>query len=139
MAVKCILSRADVAKLAQQTSGSGPEGVITAIIRRAMLDATKGSRSALQFFESDDYRHYIELLGLPSDWLPDGIVRVKEHKPMVTQQELQKLREKQRETLDDLIRLRALREGITYTASLARWVKEKPEYFEEYSLSTRKA
>jgi hypothetical protein len=60
----------------------GPHGLILAIIAMAMKDAIdpaahcRPHRSdALAYFESDWYRHHLAALGLPGDWLPDGIER----------------------------------------------------------------
>lgn len=58
---------------------NGPQGLIVAIIDQATKDFKIGGRaakSAREYFDSDLYQHHLQVLGLPSDALPE-IVREK--------------------------------------------------------------
>lgn len=52
---------------------AGPRALLAAVIARAALDLADGDPAAAGFFLSKDYRHYLELIGLPGDYLPDGV------------------------------------------------------------------
>ena len=58
---------------------SGPRGLIVAIIAHAARDALNAStpsrdkRSAINYFQSDEYQHHLQLLELPPEWMPEGV------------------------------------------------------------------
>lgn len=54
----------------------GEEGLVTAIIHQALVDAIDGRPDAIAYFDSWWYRHHLSILGLPEDWLPDALERV---------------------------------------------------------------
>ena len=56
---------------------NGADGLVLAIIATATKDVygLAYRDDALRYFQSDLYRHHLGLLGLPLDWLPDGIGR----------------------------------------------------------------
>jgi len=56
---------------------NGAEGLVLAIICQGMKDVygLAYRDDALEYFESDAYLHHLTWLGLPLDWLPDGIER----------------------------------------------------------------
>ena len=62
---------------AMQSFGAGrPNGeraLVVAIIGYAARDAADGDAAAARWFLSDGYRWYLELLGLPPEWLPEGL------------------------------------------------------------------
>jgi hypothetical protein len=47
---------------------------VAAIIGYAARDALDGDAGAAAWFQSADYRWYLDLLGLPPEWLPVGLV-----------------------------------------------------------------
>lgn len=56
----------------------GEKGLLVAIIARAAMDA-KGSdwqlrEDAMKYFAGENYKADLQLLGLPSDLLPEGVV-----------------------------------------------------------------
>lgn len=55
----------------------GDRGLLLAIIGQAYLDALRGDDEALEYFDSDLYRHHLETLGLNTSWLPEGLTRYK--------------------------------------------------------------
>ena len=63
---------------------AGPDGLIMAVLVQAIKDAIDPGRvaepyqdEAALYFCSDTYKHHLGVLGLPGDWLPAGIERVK--------------------------------------------------------------
>ena len=67
--------RRAVATYQAATGKAGPRALIVAIFARAALDLADGDPAAARFFLSRDYRHYLELIELPADYLPDGVTR----------------------------------------------------------------
>lgn len=70
--------RSPIRRAIQTFQGQGPEGpraLVTAIIGRAAADLADGDAGAAAFFLSEDYRHYLGLIGLPADYLPAGVTR----------------------------------------------------------------
>lgn len=63
--------------LTQARKIGGYAGILYAIIAQARIDAgdsnSKEKADALKYFGGEAYRLHLELLGLPSDWLPEGI------------------------------------------------------------------
>ncbi len=57
---------------------NGAEGLLIAVIGVAADDARRGpahaQADAMEYFGGDWYRHSLGLLGLPDDWLPEGVV-----------------------------------------------------------------
>ncbi len=62
-----------------QSFGAGrPQGeraLVVAVIGHAARDAVEGDAGAAAWLLSDSYRFYLELLGLPPEWLPKGLDR----------------------------------------------------------------
>lgn len=58
-------------------SVSGEQGLLLSIIEVAAIDAKSKRRErridAAKYFAGAVYRRHLELLGLPTDWMPDGI------------------------------------------------------------------
>jgi hypothetical protein len=58
---------------------AGPYALVGAIIRQAAWDVQHGkptlAADAWEYFEGPDYRHHLELLGLPGYRLPVGVTR----------------------------------------------------------------
>ena len=52
---------------------NGARALVTAIIGYAARDALDGDTGAARWFLSDGYRFYLDLLGLPPEWLPAGL------------------------------------------------------------------
>jgi hypothetical protein len=57
----------------QGQKAAGPRALVIAVIGRAALDLDQGDPAAAGFFLSEDYRRYLELIGLPADYLPAGV------------------------------------------------------------------
>ena len=55
------------------TGKAGPRALVVAILARAALDLADDDPAAALFFLSKDYWHYLELVGLPADFLPAGV------------------------------------------------------------------
>ena len=62
---------------------NGERALLAAVVAQACKDAFSQSAKAaaarddaLQFFCSSDYQRHLAALGLPGDWLPDGIKRI---------------------------------------------------------------
>ncbi len=54
---------------------TGERALIVAIIGYAARDALDGDVGAAAWLLSDGYRWYLELLGLPAEWLPEDLDR----------------------------------------------------------------
>ena len=54
---------------------NGERALVVAIIGYAARDAADGDAGAAAWFLSAGYRWYLELLGLPPEWLPEGLDR----------------------------------------------------------------
>ena len=54
---------------------NGERALVVAIIGYAARDAADGDAGAARFLLSPDYRRYLELAGLPPEWLPAGVTR----------------------------------------------------------------
>jgi hypothetical protein len=54
------------------------EGLVTAVIALAANDASKAEHrnDALEYFQSETYKTHLQFLGLPDDFLPEGLVGV---------------------------------------------------------------
>jgi len=52
---------------------NGERALVVAIIGYAARDAAGGDAGAARWFLSDGYRWYLSLLGLPPEWLPEGL------------------------------------------------------------------
>ena len=59
----------------QGQRGRGPEALFVAVMGAAAVDLANGDQGAAQYFLSDTYRHHLELVGLPAEYLPDGVTR----------------------------------------------------------------
>ena len=57
------------------SGATGPRALVVAIIGYAARDALDGDVAAARFLLSPGYRRYLELAGLPPDWLPAGVTR----------------------------------------------------------------
>ena len=57
------------------SGATGPRALVVAIIGYAARDALDGDAAAARFLLSPGYRRYLELAGLPPDWLPAGVTR----------------------------------------------------------------
>jgi hypothetical protein len=68
--------RRAVATYHAATGKAGPRALVVAILARAALDLADGDPAAARFFLSKDYRHYLELIELPADYLPAGVTAV---------------------------------------------------------------
>lgn len=68
--------RRAVATYHAATGKAGPRALVVAILARAALDLADGDPAAARFFLSRDYRHYLELIELPADYLPAGVTHV---------------------------------------------------------------
>ena len=64
---------------------AGERGLLLAIIRQAVIDYQRGTRSQRQsaavYFASDAYRAHLVWLGLPPEWLPLGVSGVHLQRP----------------------------------------------------------
>jgi hypothetical protein len=70
------MRRSTLGRAFQTFQGRGPAGpraLVIAVIGRAALDLDQGDPAAAGFFLSEDYRRYLELIGLPADYLPTGV------------------------------------------------------------------
>jgi len=52
---------------------AGPTALLTAVIWQAVDDYFKGDQTAGRYLAGPVYRQHLELLGLPTDWLPEGV------------------------------------------------------------------
>jgi hypothetical protein len=52
---------------------AGPAGLLSAIIHQALLDYHHGDITAAEYFDSSIYKQHLDLLGLPSGWLPETV------------------------------------------------------------------
>lgn len=52
---------------------TGPSGLLVSVIDLAARDARAGMEDAIDYLRSDWYREHLDWLGLPNDWLPDGV------------------------------------------------------------------
>ena len=59
----------------QANHGNGPRSLLLAVIGVAVLDLADQDRAqaAAVYFLSPAYRHHVEALGLPGDYLPAGV------------------------------------------------------------------
>ena len=67
-------------RMGSESTVTGPEGVILRIIGKATEDyyhpkSELWRLDAIEFFQGELYQHYLGLLDLPVDLLPDGIER----------------------------------------------------------------
>lgn len=72
------MARNQIGRALQSFSVNGPTGeraLVAAIIGYAARDALDGDAGAAAWLLSDGYRFYLELLGLPPEWLPAGLAR----------------------------------------------------------------
>lgn len=46
-----------------------------AVMGAAAVDLANGDQGAARYFLSDTYKHHLELVGLPAEYLPDGVTR----------------------------------------------------------------
>ena len=70
------MRRSTLGRAFQTFQGRGPTGpraLVTAVIGQAATDLDQGDPAAAGFFLSGHYRHYLELIGLPADYLPAGV------------------------------------------------------------------
>ena len=70
------MRRSTLGRAFQTFQGRGPTGpraLVTAVIGQAVLDLAAGDVAAAAYFLSDGYRTYLELIGLPPDYLPAGV------------------------------------------------------------------
>lgn len=51
----------------------GQRALLLAIIAQAYYDLSQGDEDAASYFAGPTYRHHLELLELPPNWLPDGV------------------------------------------------------------------
>ncbi len=58
---------------AGRRSATGERGLVAAIVGQAYLDYLDNEPGALDYFGGPVYRHHLQLLGLPGDWLPELI------------------------------------------------------------------
>lgn len=68
-----MLSNSTIEHTRRPPNLNGPAGLLTAVIYQATIDAKKGSRNAIAYFNGPVYREHLELLGLPVDWLPEAL------------------------------------------------------------------
>lgn len=65
----------------RRTQPEGPEGLILSIIKLAMEDSESANPfirvDAGNYFANGNYIQHLELLGLPLDWMPEGVQRKK--------------------------------------------------------------
>ena len=59
----------------QGQRGRGPRALFVAVMGAAAVDLAHGDPGAAHYFLSDTYRHHLELVGLPAEYLPDGVNR----------------------------------------------------------------
>ena len=72
------MARNRIGRALQSFSARGPTGeraLVAAVIGYAARDALDGDAGAAAWLLSDGYRWYVELLGLPPEWLPAGVTR----------------------------------------------------------------
>ncbi len=72
------MARNQIGRALQSFSVNGPKGeraLVAAVIGYAARDALDGDAGAAAWLLSDGYRFYLELLGLPPEWLPAGVTR----------------------------------------------------------------
>lgn len=73
------MARSTMARALQTFSVNNPTGeraLVAAVIGYAARDALDGDAGAAAWLLSDGYRFYLELLGLPPEWLPAGLARL---------------------------------------------------------------
>ena len=54
---------------------AGPAALLTAVIHQAVIDYRRGDATAAAYFSGDTYRNHLDHLGLPGDWLPEGVAQ----------------------------------------------------------------
>ncbi len=72
------MPRSDVSRafqIFQGQRGRGPRALLVAVMGAAAIDLAKGDPAAARYFLSHNYRHHLELVGLPADYLPEGVTR----------------------------------------------------------------
>ena len=70
--------RSDLGRALQLFAASGATGeraLLVAIVARAAEDAADGDVGAAAYLLGDTYKWHLELIGLPSDYLPAGLTR----------------------------------------------------------------
>ena len=68
--------KSDIARAIQTFQGQrgrGPRALFVAVIGAAAVDLANGDAGAARYFLSQDYRQHLELVGLPADFLPEGV------------------------------------------------------------------
>lgn len=54
-------------------SMAGPAALLAAVIHQALVDYHRGDETAASYFAGPVYRTHLAQLGLPGDWLPEGV------------------------------------------------------------------